>query len=85
MCLSSSALRCPQKRIVTSAVCYILNLGFCQSSAIEAATYFTMRPVPAEQPAAQLLIRDVTIGVDQQMAAMCVCASRYLNSFFSVS
>ena len=73
MCsLSSSTLRCLQKRIVASGMCHLLDLGLKQHFPIESATYFTTRPVPAEQLAARLVICDVTAGVDQQVAALCV-------------
>ena len=55
-----------------SVMCHLLDLGLNQPFPIEFATYFTTRPVPAELPAARLLIGDVMAGIDQQMAPQCV-------------
>ena len=49
-----------------------MDLGLNQLLSIKSASYFTMRAVPAGLPAGRLLMRDVTAGVDQQMAALCV-------------
>ena len=53
------------------SVCDVPSLGFGLESAFSnrTTTYFTTRPVPAELSAARLLIRDVTAGVDQQVAS----------------
>ena len=77
----NTSLRWPQKRIVTYVMCHLLDLGLNQPFLIESATYFTTRPVPAELPAARLVIRDVTSGVDQQMAALCVAVFYFFSMF----
>ena len=55
-------------------VCSVLSsgLGLNQLLSIKFASYFPMRAVPAALPAGRLFMCDVTAGVDQQMAALCV-------------